>query len=198
MQASLSWSACLSSCPKAPLTSPAQTQQTITKLKKTRALSFIDWARLFEGIVLLATTRRQTLGMAWRNPGNRLLAPTDSTKINLLCKQQNQVVVQFAFSVGRASARAGSSVASLHQTVPLPKITLPPVEHLTLWPRSQGYSISFSGSFSPSKAVSGACNRRGVISTGKAGSISCSVPVVSKSRNLRALTRTRDSSEPAA
>src|SRR5207244_13573201 len=40
--------------------------------------------------------------------------PRPSTRI-----LNKPVVVQFAFSVGRASARAGSSVASPHQTVPL-------------------------------------------------------------------------------
>src|SRR5207302_8063144 len=124
MHASFSWSACLSACHKATLTSPAQTQQTISNRKKTRALSFIDWSRLFEGTCYWNTTRRQPLAWLGANPGNRnrLLAPADSTKINLPRKQQNQVVVQFAFSVGRAAARAGSSVASPHQTVPLPKI----------------------------------------------------------------------------
>src|SRR5947207_6050819 len=35
-------------------------------------------------------------------------------------RKRAPVVAQFAFSVGRASARAGSSAASPHQTVPLP------------------------------------------------------------------------------
>src|SRR5213082_1659325 len=91
MQASFSWSACLSFCPKAPLTSPAQTQQTVINVKKTRALSFIDWSKLFERHVLLTTTRRQRLAWLGANPGNRnrLFAPADSTKIILPCKQQN-------------------------------------------------------------------------------------------------------------
>src|SRR6266513_4917023 len=39
-------------------------------------------------------------------------------------RKRAPVVAQFAFSVGRASARAGSSVVSPHQTVPPPRSQL--------------------------------------------------------------------------
>src|SRR5437016_3167665 len=51
---------------------------------------------------------------------------------------------------------------------------------------------------SPSQANSAACNSRGAASTGNSGRISSSAAAHLRSRNLRALTSTRDSSEPTA
>src|SRR5947207_12669634 len=56
-----------------------------------------------------------------------LCADSSSHRLDATSNQDTakaRVVVQFAFSVGRASTRAGSSVASPHQIVPTTKARL--------------------------------------------------------------------------